>query len=137
MEETRDVKELSKIYLEKAEEKLNSSKYLLKEKYIDDSISRAYYAAFFAVKALLLLLGFDAKTHSGLITLFNLHVIKEGLLPKEIGKKMKSLFDARQSSDYEPISLYDVDDAKELIDFAETIVKAIKAFVKEKFGVIT
>ena len=52
-----------------------------------DSISRAYYAAFFAVKALLLLLGFYAKTHSRLITLFNLHVIKEGLLPKEIGKK--------------------------------------------------
>ncbi|MHA1470549.1 MAG: glutamine amidotransferase-related protein, partial [Candidatus Asgardarchaeia archaeon] len=87
---------------------MEEQKVLLKEKFVDDAISRAYYSAFLSAKALLLLLGSDVKTHSGLITMFNLKVVRGGLLPREIGRYLSELFEARQTSDYSPISLFDI-----------------------------
>lgn len=135
MEKINDLKELAKIYVKKAEEKLKSAQILLKENLIDDAISRAYYAAFLSIKALLLLLGSDVKTHTGLITMFNLKVIKEGLLPKDIGKYLHELFDARQASDYAPIAFYDLDDAIELMQKAEKIHYSIKQLLQDKFEI--
>lgn len=107
MEKIEDIRELAKVYLEKAEEKLRSAKVLLKEKFVDDAISRAYYSAFLSAKALLLLLGSDVKTHSGLITMFNLKVVRGGLLPKETGRYLNELFEAGQTSDYSLLSYFE------------------------------
>ncbi|MGQ4833824.1 MAG: HEPN domain-containing protein [Candidatus Asgardarchaeia archaeon] len=133
MEKVEDTKKLAESYMEKAEEKLRSAKLLLKEKFIDDAISRAYYAAFLSAKALLLLLGSDTRTHSGVLTMFSLKVIREGILPREIGKYLNELFDARQASDYSPIALYDEEDAREFINKAEKIYLSIKVLLEEKF----
>lgn len=135
MEKIEDIRELAKVYLEKAEEKLRSAKVLLKEKFVDDAISRAYYSAFLSAKALLLLLGSDVKTHSGLITMFNLKVVRGGLLPKETGRYLNELFEAGQTSDYSPISLFDVEDAKEYIKKAELFLSAVKKIIYKRIGV--
>ena len=135
MEKIEDIQELAKVYLEKAEEKLRNAKVLLKEKFVDDAISRAYYSAFLSAKALLLLLGSDVKTHSGLITMFNLKVVRGGLLPREIGRYLSELFEARQTSDYSPISLFDIEDAKEYIKKAELLLSAVKEIIYKRIGV--
>ncbi|MHA1505966.1 MAG: HEPN domain-containing protein [Candidatus Asgardarchaeia archaeon] len=135
MGKANEIKEVAKIYFNKAQKKLKSAKILLKEGQIEDSISRSYYAAFLAIKALLILLGSDVSTHKGAIMMFNLKAIKTGLLPKELGKYLAELFDARQSSDYSPITFYDEVDAESFIKKAEIILNKIKNFTKEKLNV--
>jgi uncharacterized protein (UPF0332 family) len=43
-----------------------------------DALSRAYYSAFHAARALLLLDGIEPKTHSGVLGMFSAHWVKTG-----------------------------------------------------------
>lgn len=59
--------------LHKAHRKLRVARKNFADGFYEDAVSRAYYAMFHAAKALLLTKHLDAKTHSGLINLFNQH----------------------------------------------------------------
>ncbi len=136
MEERNELTEIAKQLIRRSEEKLESARILLDNNRIDDAISRAYYAAFLSVKALLYLLGKNTKTHKGTITTFGLSVIKEGLLPPEIGKNLNELFDAREDSDYEIMTYYTKEDGERYFQKAERIINEIKNLIKEKFKII-
>ncbi|MFI5142183.1 MAG: HEPN domain-containing protein [Bacteroidia bacterium] len=64
------------------------------------AVNRLYYACFYAVNALLIKKQIQARKHSGIIQMFNLHFIHTGLLSKEYGKFYTTLFDMRQSGDH-------------------------------------
>lgn len=68
--------DLSKYRLEKAKEHLMSAEDLLKNDHLRDSTSRSYYAIFTTARAILALKDLDSKKHSGVISLFNQHLIK-------------------------------------------------------------
>jgi HEPN domain len=63
-------------------------------------VNRLYYAAFYAARALLATRDVDAARHSGLITVFQQHFVKTGLVPAETGKVLARAFEKRQASDY-------------------------------------
>lgn len=65
-----------------------------------DAISRAYYAAFHAARALVLWQGFEARTHGGLSRLFNEHLVRSGLLEPRYNLVLARLQAYRQASDY-------------------------------------
>jgi uncharacterized protein (UPF0332 family) len=65
-----------------------------------DSASKAYYAIFQASRAALATKELDSRKHSGVISLFNQHFVKTGILPKEFRKIIVSAQDLRLSSDY-------------------------------------
>ncbi len=88
-------------YLEKAEQKLAVARRLLASSDYDDAVSRAYYAAFHAVRALLVTVGQNPTTHRGAVTLFNLLFIKTGKLDRELGRFFTNLKDDRETADYE------------------------------------
>jgi uncharacterized protein (UPF0332 family) len=66
--------ELSKYRIKDAREKLESAKILFENKKYKDSVSRSYYAMYSAAKALLATKDLDSSKHSGVITLFHLHM---------------------------------------------------------------
>ena len=68
--------------IEKSNEKLDAAKTLLREGFIDDAISRAYYSMFHAASAVLLSEGITVESHSALKTMFGLHFIKTGRIEK-------------------------------------------------------
>jgi len=72
--------------LENAREKLDAAKDLLDNKHYKDSVSRSYYAIFTAARALLATKKLDSAKHSGVISLFNQHFVKNGLICKEASK---------------------------------------------------
>src|SRR5438477_8771473 len=55
-----------------------------------------YYAAFYAVLALLQAIGKTPRRHRGVLTLFDTECVRTGLLPKELSAALHQLFDARQ-----------------------------------------
>ena len=62
--------------LEKANKTLDDAKKVIELELWATAANRLYYAAYYAVSALLIAKGLNAKTHEGIIRLFNMHYIK-------------------------------------------------------------
>lgn len=122
--------DLIRAHLEKAKEKLRASKNLLKNGDFDDAVSRAYYCAFHAAKAVLLTEGLTVQTHQGVVNLFGLHFAKTGRINRRYGKFLSNLKDDRENGDYEIYSAIEKADAVEAIQEAEEFLKAMEKFLK-------
>ena len=90
---------------EKATRAASSAKLLLDTGDTDGACNRAYYAMFDAARAALLASGAPvgpevAKTHSGLITAFSLHLVKTGHVSVELGKALNKVEDLHLVADY-------------------------------------
>lgn len=89
---TTDAEKALVLYrLENAHEKLAAAKDLLDNKHYKDSVSRSYYAIFTAARALLAIKKLDSAKHSGVISLFNQHFVKNGLICNSNGDALKKL----------------------------------------------
>lgn len=111
----------------KAVQAAASAKVLLDTGDADGASNRAYYAMFDAARAALLASGFDVgKTHKGVLNAFSDRLVKNGPLPKEMGRLLKHAETFRYVADYEgdPVEL---SDAREMVEQAETFVAAMRA----------
>ena len=78
----------------------NQYKNIVSTGYWDMIANRLYYAAYYAVSALLLQSGYSVQTHHGIIQMLGLHFIKTGIIDKEFGSLYGQLFSLRQTGDY-------------------------------------
>ena len=131
MGKKEDLIEIVKQHLSRAKKKLKAAEYLREQGFYDDAISRAYYSAYHAVYALLILLGSSPKTHKGLINLFWVKVVEQGMIDKEVGRALGKLFSLRESADYSTIDFFSEDDANDAITYAKNIVYAIETKIQE------
>jgi len=120
-------------FLEKADESLAAAQLLLDRGYSVFASSRAYYAVFYAANAALLAKGLAFRTHQGLISAVNLHLVKSGELPRDAGEVIRSLYEARQTGDYEPLpcDMPRVDGA-EAVDRARRFVSHVRALLEKE-----
>ena len=110
----------------KAEQAAASAKVLLETGDADGACNRAYYAMFDAARAALLASGHDVgKTHKGVLNAFSDHLVKNGPLPKEMGRLLKHAETFRYVADYEgdPVQL---SDAQRMVAQAETFLVAMQ-----------
>ena len=119
-------------YLEKADQKLVVAKKLLASGDFDDAVSRAYYAAFHAVRALLLTAGQNPATHHGAVTLFNLLFIKTGTFERELGRFFTNLKDDRETADYELFANVDHGLAETAIMEAGRLLEEATAYLRRE-----
>ena len=120
--------------MSKAVRALESARLLLGSGDIDGACNRAYFAMFDAAKAALIELVPDidpalAKTHSGLISAFSLHLVKGGTLPVEMGRSLNRAHETRQIADYtgDKVSL---EQAKVLVEQASLFVETVHARIR-------
>jgi len=123
-------RELIKAYLEKAAQKLAVARRLMVARDFDDAVSRAYYAAFHAVRALLASAGQAPTAHHGAVILFNLLFVKTGKIAKDVGKHFANLKDDRESVDYELFTDADEGMARVALEEAERLLSEATAFLK-------
>ena len=112
----------------KARRALASAQKLLQDSDGDGACNRAYYAMFDAARAALIASKTPvppeiAKTHSGLISAFSLHLVKPNLFPVELGRSLNKAEDLRLVADYKGDSI----DAEEAI----WVVQAAQTFIEE------
>ncbi len=112
--------------MEQAFSALASAKTLFGEGLLRDSINRSYYAAFYAVLALLCMRGIGTSKHSGAIALFDREFVKQGVFPKSLSVFLHKAFDMRQEADYAEMLTVDEQDAREAIVGAENFVEHIR-----------
>ncbi len=116
--------------LDKAKEKLKVAEVLFSTENYDDSVSRAYYAAFHAAQAVLLTEGLTAGTHQGVVNLFGLHLVKTGKFEKKFGKFLGNLKDDREASDYEIYSSIDRETAQKALGEAREFLEASEIYLE-------
>jgi len=119
-------------YLEKADQKLAVARRLLASLDHDDAVSRAYYAAFHAVRALLVTVGQNPTTHHGAVTLFNLLFIKTGKFDRELGRFFTNLKDDRETADYELFANVDHALAETAIMEADRLLSEATAYLRRE-----
>ncbi|MGC9345713.1 MAG: HEPN domain-containing protein [Candidatus Bathyarchaeales archaeon] len=127
-----DVKIRIREELDVAKRRLKAAKLLFEKGMIDDAVNRAYYSFFHAAKAMLNVLGLDAKTHSGLISEFGLRIIKTNLLDKKFGQYFRRAYEMRESSDYEIGVIFGEDEVQTLIKNAEEFLKKAQEFTEKR-----
>ncbi len=111
----------------KARQAVASGQVLLATGDADGASSRAYYAMFDAARAALLASGFDVgKTHKGVLNAFSDRLVRNGPLPKELGRLLKRAETFRYVADYEG-DLVELSDAREMVEQAAAFVAAMRA----------
>jgi uncharacterized protein (UPF0332 family) len=117
----------------KANRALASAKLLLDSGDVDGACNRAYYAMFDAARGALLTVNAPvpsevARTHSGLITAFSLHLVKPSLIAVEHGRALNKVEDLRLIADYkgDPVTL---DNAAWTLEQAEKFLAAVLVFI--------
>ena len=121
-----------RLLMQKAGRSLNAAENHLAEHDFDFASSRAYYAAFYAVEAVLLTKNLTFSKHSALIGAFNKHFIKCGIFPKEFSKLLARLFRDRQTGDYSPgLSITEIE-AKEDISASDEIGNHCRQYLEQE-----
>jgi uncharacterized protein (UPF0332 family) len=115
---------------DRAHGELDNAQLLLKHGGEEAAISRACYAAFYAAKDALDLLGREQSTHSGVISAFGRFVVVEGGGDRAAGRALNALFDSRNRADYIVMPM-SADAAREAIEAAKVVVDAVDAWLAE------
>lgn len=124
------MKQELKTMLTQAEEKLRAADLLLKGGAWGDAASRAYYAAFHAVSAVLLSKGQTYSSHAQVLGMFNKEFIHSGTFPDEFTTILTRLFEDRQSGDYDlPPLLTEAEAGQDIAD-ARRIVESTRRYLE-------
>lgn len=117
--------------MENARRTLDEVTFHIKQGFYNTAMNRMYYACFYAVSALLVNEGIEAKTHSGVRQMLGMHFVRTGKFPIPLSKFYTDLFDNRQTGDYEDFIYFDEQTTSELypqaVEFVETIEKLLFA----------
>ncbi len=118
----------------KAVQALASAKVLVDTGDADGACNRAYYAMFDAARAALQASGFDVvncKTHKGVLNAFSDHLVKNGPVPKDIGRLLKQAETRRYVADYEGDTIT-ISDAYNAAREAEIFVMGMRSIAEPK-----
>lgn len=124
--------EVVKLYVEKANEELKVVRALREGEFYRVALSRAYFAAFYALVAALYVLGIVLGKHSAVLAALSKFLIKPGLIEEEYKDIYHRLYKFRQTSDYEPRYWPTPEEAAPFLDEAEKFVARIEKFLRER-----
>lgn len=114
--------DLSRYRMNTAEETLDAAQICMDGKHYKDAVNRSYYAAFYAVKAVLALEEKDFKRHKDVVAYFNQHYVAADIFPKEIGRKLARLQQKREKYDYDDFVIVSKEEGEEQILSAQEVI---------------
>lgn len=126
-----DRKEIVRYRIEKAERAYAEAVGSIASGYVETAANRLYYAAYYAVSALLIAYRYEVSTHNGVIQMLGMAFLKTGIIDKKYGRTFNQLFSLRLTGDYEDRHIMDmttevkplVEPTKELIDLATRMAR--------------
>ena len=93
-----------------------------------------FYAAYYAVSALLIAHGHRVKSHEGTVTQFGLHFAKEGIVPLEMGRLYSRLYEVRLTGDYKDNYDLTEEDVMPLVEPTERLIALVSGLAKAKLA---
>jgi len=120
--------ELCRYRIRQGDETLEVARECFQNNHFKDSINRSYYAAFYAIKAILALGEVDFKRHKDVVSYFNKNYVASEIFQREIGKGLGRLQQKREKSDYDDFYVASKEEAEDQINVAENIIDAVKEY---------
>jgi uncharacterized protein (UPF0332 family) len=91
--------------------------------------SRAYYAVFHAARALLMSVGIEVKTHTGVVSMIGDRFVRPGLLSSSMGRLVSRMQRDREDADYTTGAVFTIVEASEMIADAEAFLAEARRLV--------
>ena len=117
--------------MQRAQRYLRSAELLLQDGDYESSVSRTYYAMYYATQALLLTKELSFSSHRGTISAFGEHFIKTGIVPREMGRELNRSFAKRQMGDYEYTFVITEVEAEQTLASGRDFVTRISQILRE------
>ena len=128
-----DRREIVKYRLEKSLRTYNEAVGSIANGYVETAANRLYYAAYYAVSALLVSFKYEASTHNGVIQMFGKAFIKSKVLERRYGTIFNQLFSLRMTGDYEDRRFLDIEeDVKPLIEPTKELIDVVSVMAQEQ-----
>ena len=124
-------KALVEYRLERAYATMQEAAVMTEKEFYNAAVNRLYYACYYATEALLLKHKIEAKSHAGVKAMLGLHFVSKGLVPISIGKILSTLYEKRQSGDYDDFIYCDKEMTDDLTIQAQSFIDYIGKLVKE------
>ena len=131
----RSLNDLSKYRFETSLEDIDDAKLMFDNGRYKNTLNRAYYSIFHAIKSVVILDGFDSSKHSGIIAYFNQNYVKTGIFPKEMSKTIRAASENREKADYHDFFIASKEEAESQIERARELSAQISRYLKSK-GII-
>jgi len=123
----RDI--IAKGWFEKAEDAYGTAEVLLRERRLIACVNRMYYAAFYAVSAILAKRGNEYGRHTAVRASLHRDFVKAGIVPKECGRTFDELFDDRQKGDYTPKTSFSEEEVFRLLKATRSFLDCFKSLL--------
>ncbi len=122
-------------YLDLAQEYLEDAQNALAEERYRVAVDTAYNAAESCARGLLHLKLLELpRSHRGLITKFGELYIKDGALPKKLGRTLNVMLELRGKARYDANALMGKGEAQDAIELAEAMMEALKERLQSDCG---
>ena len=116
--------------IERAYKTMEEAALLEGQGYYNAAVNRLYYACYYATEALLLKNKIEAKSHAGVKAMLGLHFVSKGLIPVNIGKILSTLYEKRQSGDYDDFIYCDKEMTNDLTVQAKTYIDSLSQLIR-------
>lgn len=126
-----ELKDLVDYRLNKSKEVLTEALDVAALNHWNLTVNRLYYAVFHSCSALLLSRGFSARTHHGIIKLMMMEYVKPEILTKEEGTLITTLFNMRNTGDYDDLYDWNEYQIAPLIDPVKSLLKKLQALISQ------
>jgi uncharacterized protein (UPF0332 family) len=117
--------------LARSRREIEAARLLVGGGFAAQAISRAYYSAFYAAEEALATLGESRSKHSGVISTFVRLLVRERGLDEAAGRILRSLFEQRNSADYDAAPASE-DDAERAVRDAEWFVGTVETWLARR-----
>lgn len=124
--------DLCKYRIQNALESLEVAEDCFGKSHYKDAINRSYYAAFYAIKAVLALEERDFKRHKDVVAYFNKTYVATDVFTKEIGRKIARLQQKREKSDYDDFYIASKEETIEQLEYAKTVICEIEKYLDKQ-----
>ncbi|MFZ5471436.1 MAG: HEPN domain-containing protein [Myxococcota bacterium] len=116
----------------RGEQSFRAAEALLGMGLCSDAVSRAYYAAFHFLRALLVSRGVEPRSHAGAIHLFNTEFVRPKLVPSSHNRLLAGLQRARELADYDAAVTFSPEDASGEVADARTFIEETRELLSKE-----
>ena len=115
--------------VKKSEESIKAAGLLFDNDLFGFAVSRAYYAMFYLVSAVLLTKNMNFSKHKAVVAAFGQHFVKTNIFEHKFHRYLVESFEQRQIGDYEVLDDITEETAQRTINRAEEFMIAVKDYL--------
>ena len=129
------IESFAKYRLNKAKETLETSRMIFNDgKDFTSANNRAYYAIFYAIRAVLAIEETDFKRHKDVLAYFNKEYVNKEIFPKMIGRKISQAQRIREDSDYDDDYEPSLEKTEQQINTAGELVDLVEKYIVDYYN---